>query len=519
MKPTPSPRPLSLQLALVGLLAASCAPEPPSPPLPTRAATLNTTEAELDDAIALHLISRAEQLLRATDPNERFDTLVGRAPIDAARDSDNLGALFQLGDEAFEAERDRLGGVGRGEPPGPGLPAALRRIQTGELGGLDSSSCRACHFVGGPDGAGAITQVALLRGDGQHLSSATVRDSPHLMGLGYLSLIAREIEADLDRLRRNALRDAVELNQPVTTQLNSKGIDFGPLTALPDGTLDASALTSVSPDLQIRPFGHKGRHADLAALADEALQLHHGLQSASRVATYAGRDDAARWLGDGPPTDPDGDGVVREATQAQAVLLGAYMAMLPVPEIRPPTDPEMALAWSHGFRLMEQVGCTTCHRAELRFTDYAVTIAATDATDLAITIDLGAHGQEPVPRRTDFGADDEGIIPRGVPIFPFTDLRRHDLGPELADPTPEDLPDDADTIPGSVWLTRPLWGLADTAPYLHDGRAPTVADAIEAHGGEAADARQTWRDLSDSDRAALHLFLMSLTRAPTLLVE
>jgi CxxC motif-containing protein (DUF1111 family) len=67
-----------------------------------------------------------------------------------------------------------------------------------------------------------------------------------------------------------------------------------------------------------------------------------------------------------------------------------------------------------------------------------------------------------------------------------------------------------------VFLTRPLWGLAETAPYLHDGRAPTVHEAIVFHGGEAAVARDAYLALDDSGRASLRVFLMSLSRQPKL---
>ena len=32
----------------------------------------------------------------------------------------------------------------------------------------------------------------------------------------------------------------------------------------------------------------------------------------------------------------------------------------------------------------------------------------------------------------------------------------------------------------SEWRTPPLWGVADSAPYLHDGRAATLEAAILA---------------------------------------
>ena len=76
-------------------------------------------------------------------------------------------------------------------------------------------------------------------------------------------------------------------------------------------------------------------------------------------------------------------------------------------------------------------------------------------------------------------------------------------------------PDQGD-IPGDQWLTRPLWGLADSAPYLHDGRAATVHQAILAHGGAALEAQSGYVAASEPDRAALRVFLMSLGRAPKL---
>ena len=103
-------------------------------------------------------------------------------------------------------------------------------------------------------------------------------------------------------------------------------------------------------------------------------------------------------------------------------------------------------------------------------------------------------------------------------MFLFSDLKRHKLGDELAEARPERLPDGQE-IPGDEWLTRPLWGLADSAPYLHDGRAQTVEEAILAHGGEAAVTRQLYLELSARERGQLHMFLMSLSREATLLVE
>ena len=66
----------------------------------------------------------------------------------------------------------------------------------------------------------------------------------------------------------------------------------------------------------------------------------------------------------------------------------------------------------------------------------------------------------------------------GLRVELFSDLKRHDMGPELAESFGSDL--------DARFITARLWGVADTAPYLHDGRAHTLRDAIMMNGGEAA---------------------------------
>jgi CxxC motif-containing protein (DUF1111 family) len=63
------------------------------------------------------------------------------------------------------------------------------------------------------------------------------------------------------------------------------------------------------------------------------------------------------------------------------------------------------------------------------------------------------------------------------------------------------------------WRTPPLWGVADSAPYLHDGRAATLNEAISLHGGEALDSKQRFFELPEEDRRAVVEFLTCL-RAP-----
>jgi CxxC motif-containing protein (DUF1111 family) len=63
---------------------------------------------------------------------------------------------------------------------------------------------------------------------------------------------------------------------------------------------------------------------------------------------------------------------------------------------------------------------------------------------------------------------------------------------------------------GSEFRTQPLWGLAAVGPYLHDGRAETIREAILLHGGEAQTARDGAAALSGDDWADLEEFLLSL---------
>jgi cytochrome c peroxidase len=60
------------------------------------------------------------------------------------------------------------------------------------------------------------------------------------------------------------------------------------------------------------------------------------------------------------------------------------------------------------------------------------------------------------------------------------------------------------------WRTPPLWGVADSAPYMHDGRAETLLESITMHDGEASGTRDRFLNLSLSDRHALIAFLETL---------
>ena len=93
--------------------------------------------------------------------------------------------------------------------------------------------------------------------------------------------------------------------------------------------------------------------------------------------------------------------------------------------------------------------------------------------------------------------------PRG-PLPVYSDLLLHDLGPAMADGIVQG------EASGAEFRTQPLWGLAAVGPYLHDGRATTIDEAIRAHAGEALASQQAYDALEPADREALVEFLMSL---------
>ncbi len=64
------------------------------------------------------------------------------------------------------------------------------------------------------------------------------------------------------------------------------------------------------------------------------------------------------------------------------------------------------------------------------------------------------------------------------------------------------------------WRTAPLWGVKDSAPYMHDGRAATLLEAVSVHEGEATGTRDRFLNLAHSDRSAIIKFMETLV-APT----
>jgi CxxC motif-containing protein (DUF1111 family) len=178
-----------------------------------------------------------------------------------------------------------------------------------------------------------------------------------------------------------------------------------------------------------------------------------------------------------PPWKSDYKAPGIDLTREQCDTLTGFVASLPRPGVRPADSTEQAGAIERGRQLFASVGCAVCHRPKL--------------------------------------GDVDGI---------YSDLLLHNMGPQLSDSgsytvlEPEITSKDKSKQPRAAneleWRTPPLWGLRDSAPYLHDGRAETVADAVALHGGEGRAAAQEYKRLSEKEREQVELFLQTLA-APT----
>jgi CxxC motif-containing protein (DUF1111 family) len=90
------------------------------------------------------------------------------------------------------------------------------------------------------------------------------------------------------------------------------------------------------------------------------------------------------------------------------------------------------------------------------------------------------------------------------PVALYSDLLLHDVMPMNFRGMSE---------PGAgvgMYRTPPLWGIKDTAPYLHDGRAETIEQAIVQHRSEGLFSSVGYLALGEVDRRNLIEFLNSL---------
>jgi len=354
---------------------------------------------------------------------------------------------------------------------------------------------------------------ALLEGDGVTFASAFVRNPKQVIGVGYLEALASEMTRDLQAAVANGRQAAAAQNSAQTVTLATKGVSFGTVVVRADGTLDTANVKGIDADFVVKPFGWKGRTASLRRFIEDAFQVHLGLQFETLTRAHCASPIPARVGGGADCEDPDNDGVKRELTEGQLTALSVYASLQQAPTETPTEDVAKAQRIREGRTIFEQLGCASCHVPTLELRDPMLSHVS-DSTKKAFDVSLPLDGEPPQLEITG-----EGTVL--VPLY--SDLKRHDMGEALDERRP------SAGVDGKMFLTPPLWGLAASAPYMHDGRTRTdvfvdgIYTAIDKHLGEASASRDAFRAMIDEDSARflsprrvtlLYEFLQSLSRDP-----
>ena len=382
----------------------------------------------------------------------------------------------------------------------PGDPLAARGDGLGPV--FNASSCVACHQQGGAGGSGSLEHNVTVFTRAPKAGAGASRGVIHQFAIDEASQeTLQNISSQFPKKSRPSLADLQALlpkpNNPPA------GIQTVRAVAIPDidiGQRNTPALFGASvidaiPDAAILANErHLSRTLRLAVLNGEAVTAGRAAKlPRKRVGKFGWKANisnlsefvrvaCANELGLGNPLQAQPASLSQpgyrprglDLTDRQCDQMTAYIASLPPPREVIPSSPAEAARALAGKKYFKQIGCVDCHTADL--------------------------------------AEAQGI---------YSDLLLHEMGEGLGgggggfygqeSPTPEDI--DGGSISPSEWRTPPLWGVADSAPYLHDGRAATLADAIRLHAGQASSAANRFAGLSDAQQEELIAFLNTL-RAP-----
>ncbi len=509
------------------LLPSAAVAPPPKPP-----AHNNNEDVVLSTNMLLALTAELHE-----GEAEHMDQATLMALVQAGEMHEAFTKAFAAGDELFETQFNALDGVGANVGQGLRFTQVPRADLNGQdewanhfplrITGPNAEACNQCHNSPVDDGAGtAIHNNTRDPGHTGVASQFIVRSAPHIFAMGALQVLAEEMTEELQAQQAVAKVRACVNGRPIDVDLTAKGISFGTLQALPSpGTpctveFDTRGVVGIDADLVVRPFQWKGVIASIRAFNRDASHQELGMQSVEIV-------------GDG--IDGDGDGVVNELTVGDQTALALYVAAQPRPTtkieladlglIEPLSSAERA-AILRGEQSFAQSGCTHCHIPQLTMTDpifYEPSLnpayrdvrfpAGQDPVALgvdpahAIALDLT---QDQPNNQVVIGNEryDLGAFPRNADgsatVALYGDMKRHDMGAELGETI------DDEGIPASVFLTENLWGVGSTAPYLHDGRATTLPEAILAHGGEGAASRDAFVQLTQAEQRDIIAFLENL---------
>jgi hypothetical protein len=425
------------------------------------------------------------------------------------------------------------------------------------------NSCAICHNTPYRDG-GAGATIAKNGGEG--------RNTPHMFGGGLVEMIGLQLRlqalaiADTNRdgwisFEEMKGKRCVLRNLPDGVDGEAVAIDYGsfddedgdglpdlnplfnPIFVDKDGKRIAFARNLKYPgvagytfEVQVFGFGHLYMpfrppvSTTLRSFIATPFDIHMGLQAfdpttlndpdgdgfaqvsnpgALQCVTAAGKDrGAVRGPTGISKDDPDRDGYCEEISEGDLDVAEWYLLNHPAPARGRITDEVR-----HGEALFKQIGCASCHVPDWHL--FAANPQAKDYTqrydgdrrffELQVAFNEQTERLEgklvyladrknglTIPRR-------QAYTVRGV----YSDFKYHDLGEAFYQMQ----------FDGSVirkWRTTPLWGVASTAPYGHDGASLCLDDVIRRHGGEALAVRKAYAALDRKERRMVLDFLESL---------
>jgi CxxC motif-containing protein (DUF1111 family) len=323
---------------------------------------------------------------------------------------------------------------------------------------FNGTGCASCHTEPVPGGGGSFTQVnaSVLHPDG-FCDPLADRGGP-VFQLSVTPPLKAALGIDAEPIPPEAAR-----GKRTTPDV----FGFGLLDAVPESSILALADPEDADgdgisgrvnrffDGRVGRFGRKALTPTLAEFAEGAFHFEQGVT----VPNFLGEGTVG-----GQPMPPDVDPLPEPEVSAELVAqTDAYVRTL-----APAKPKELDGTAKRGQQIFSNVGCAKCHIPNLRTSDHPI----------------------------------QALANREFPAY--TDLLLHDMGPEMADicqglvATP------------SEFRTEPLMAVRLARRYLHDGRASSIEQAVELHGGEGARSRDAFRPLSGSDRKALLKFLSTL---------
>ncbi len=402
------------------------------------------------------------------------------------------------GMEVFSTPFTKADGFGDGpmspvDPTSPGgRPTMADNGMFLRVNGLDSQTCLECHSVlsnkqipatfavGGVGGLAATAMPGPTdididdeQDNGYAFYNGRLINPPFVFGSGGVELLAKEMTIDLQ-----ALKALAQATPDTPVPLVTHRVSFGSITYdSGTATFDTSGVEGIDPDLVVRPFGRKGNNATIRQFDIGALQFHMGMQPAEIV---------------GEGIDADDDGVVDEILAGEISAMHVFSVLSTAPR-------RVGGNWyqvRNGFLTFRSVGCADCHIPLTQTRSTMLPIAFPEVeTDPTANVFLEV---ELLGGSAGFLANRVG----GVRVPMYSDLKRHHMGDSLAEHTGDPL--------DPYFITPRLWGIADTAPYLHDGRALTLRDAIESHDGEGLAAATNFAALPEATKIDLLAFLDTL---------